>query len=101
VPDELVLAVADGHLARWQRVPFNSEVAALMVFTACRAWRFAVTGEHVSKADAATWAVQQRPDLTVVEDALALRRGDEGIIAPDSVGPLLGAARDAIARRAP
>jgi predicted nucleotidyltransferase len=100
VPDELVLAVADGHLARWQRVPFNSAVAELMVFTACRAWRFAVTGEHASKVDAATWAIEHCPDLTVVEEALALRRGDEGIISPDSVGQLLGTARDAIARRA-
>lgn len=101
VPDELVLAVADGHLARWQRVPFEPDVAELMVFTACRAWRFAATGEHVSKVDAATWVVQQRPDLTVVDQALALRRGDQGIISPDAVGQLLGAARAAIARRAP
>jgi len=85
VPDELILAVADGHLARWQRLPFDSEVAELMVFTACRAWRFAATGEHVSKVDAATWVVQQRPDLTAVETALALRRGDQGIIPQEGV----------------
>ncbi|MDQ1438557.1 MAG: hypothetical protein QOK43_2186 [Acidimicrobiaceae bacterium] len=99
VPAERVVEVGDGHLAMWQDLPFNPDVAELMVFTACRAWRFAVTGTHTSKDDAANWVLSRRPDLDVVAEALAIRHGAEGVIEAEPVFALLRIAREEIARR--
>lgn len=101
VDDQQVIAVADGHLARWLAIPFDPDVDELMVFTACRAWRFAETGEHVSKVDAAAWVLAQRPDLDVVAQAQARRRGDSGVITADGVMELLALAREKLSGRAP
>ena len=101
VTDEQVVAVGDGHLARWLAIPFDPRVDELMVFTACRVWRFAETGEHVSKADAASWVLAQRPDLEVVAQALARRRGDDGVITAEGVKELLTTVRQNLARQAP
>ena len=101
VTDEQVVAAGDGHLARWLAIPFDPRVDELMVFTACRVWRFAETGEHVSKADAASWVFAQRPDLEVVAQALARRRGDDGVITAEGVKELLTTVRQNLARQAP
>lgn len=46
------------------------------VLNACRAWLFLAEGRWASKEDAAAWALEHEPDLAVVREALAVRRGE-------------------------
>jgi hypothetical protein len=41
-----------------------------MVLTACRVWRFAVEATFSSKGQAGRWALDRRPSLTAVRQAL-------------------------------
>jgi Aminoglycoside adenylyltransferase, C-terminal domain len=50
-------------------------VAANSVLNACRAWRWAATGEWTSKTEAAEWARDFDPGL--IDAAVAFRRGEE------------------------
>ena len=75
VPPLWVTAVGIGQMERWQGLHFEPRYADLMVLTACRIWRFATDGVHVSKTAAALWAHQRRPDLDVLQVALARRGG--------------------------
>ena len=70
VPDEWVVDVGAEVLATWQSLEYDPEMAAFMVFTTCRIWRFAEERVHCSKQEAARWALDRDPSLTVVETAL-------------------------------
>jgi Domain of unknown function (DUF4111) len=48
-----VVAAGDAQLADWQAIGDDPPYAELTVLTACRVWRFAEEGHHVSKAAAA------------------------------------------------
>jgi hypothetical protein len=61
-----------------------------MVLTACRMWRFELTGEHTSKTDAARWALKRDPSLIGVELALSAHTtSDAPRIAPVKVETVL------------
>jgi hypothetical protein len=66
VPDRWVVAAGDAQLAAWQVIGDDPPYAELTVLTACRVWRFAEEGRHVSKAAAAEWALGRDPTLGVV-----------------------------------
>jgi predicted nucleotidyltransferase len=90
VPPERVRANALGHLRRWLGLTDDARNAVLMVIIACRMWRFELTGEHVSKAAAARWALQQDPSLTGVQSALLARTTSHPVtIAPSEVERVL------------
>lgn len=94
VPDRWVVAAADAQLAAWQAIGDDPPYAELTVLTACRAWRFAEEGRHVSKAAAAEWALRRDPTLGVVGDALRRRHGDPAAqIDPAQVARLLAVVR--------
>jgi hypothetical protein len=76
VPDRWVVAAGDAQLADWQAIGDDPPYAELTVLTACRVWRFAEEGRHVSKAAAAEWALGRDPTLGVVGDTLRRRHGD-------------------------
>jgi hypothetical protein len=67
VPDEWVVDVGDEVLATWRRQDYDPAMAAFMVLTACRIWRFAEERVHCSKHAAGLWALQRDPSLTVVQ----------------------------------
>jgi Nucleotidyltransferase domain/Domain of unknown function (DUF4111) len=73
VPGEWVLAAGETVLDSWQQRAFEAQYGELMVFTACRIWRFREEAVHCSKSDAAAWALARDPELRVVADALASR----------------------------
>lgn len=97
VPDEWVLLVGDAQLARWQSLTDDARHAALMVLTACRAWRFSQERSHCSKAAAGSWALARDPSLTTVRDAIRQRWGEAVPIDPTEIGRLLSIVRTGIA----
>lgn len=98
VPDDWVLAVSDAQLADWQALEYSADDAELIVFTTCRAWRFAAERRHCSKAAAGEWALARDSGLAVVQDALRRRHGDPTLpIAERPVRELLALVRDRIA----
>lgn len=46
------------------------------VLNACRSWRYAEEGVWSSKEDAAEWARSRTEDPSIIDSALAIRRGD-------------------------
>ena len=46
------------------------------VLNACRSWRYAKEGIMSSKDDAAVWALSPAEDPSIIDSALAIRRGD-------------------------
>jgi hypothetical protein len=62
-----------GHLRRWLELTDDDANAGLMVLTACRMWRFELTGEHVSKTAAGRWALGIDPSLKGIQSALSAR----------------------------
>jgi predicted nucleotidyltransferase len=90
VPPGRVRANSLGHLRRWVGLTDDEPNAAFMVITACRMWRFELTGEHVSKTDAARWALEQDPSLTGVQSALSARTTSDSVtITPTEVETVL------------
>jgi hypothetical protein len=90
VPAERVRANSLGHLRRWLGLTDDSPHAVLMVMTACRMWRFELTGQHVSKTAAARWALERDPSLTGVQGALVARTTSSAeAIAPRRVEDVL------------
>jgi hypothetical protein len=90
VPPERVRANSLGHLRRWLGLTDDARNAAFMVVTACRMWRFALTGDHVSKTAAAVWALEQDATLTGVRLALlALTTSQDVTIRPAEVENVL------------
>jgi hypothetical protein len=73
VPAERVRANSRHHLHRWLGLTDDARHAAFMVVTACRMWRFELTGDHVSKTAAARWALERDPSLAGVRSALLAR----------------------------
>lgn len=73
VPIDRLRANAIGWLRTWLQRTDDDKNAVHMVLTACRMWRFVVTGDHASKTDAARWALARDPSLIGVERALAAR----------------------------
>lgn len=100
VPASWVDAAGDAQLADWERRPFDPRHAELMVFVACRIWRFAVERVHCGKTAAAEWALEQDPMLRVVGAALRRRRERmETEIDEDGVRALLARVRAVLAER--
>jgi Aminoglycoside adenylyltransferase, C-terminal domain len=98
VPDRWVVAAGDAQLAAWQAIGDDPPYAELTVLTACRVWRFAEEGRHVSKTAAAEWALERDPTLGVVGDALRRRHGDPAArIDPAQVAQLLAVVRAQLA----
>ena len=98
IPDRWVVAAGDAQLASWQVIGDDPPYAELTVLTACRVWRFAEEGRHVSKAAAAEWALGRDPTLGVVGDALRRRHGDPAArIDPAQVARLLAVVRERLA----
>jgi hypothetical protein len=46
------------------------------VLNACRSWRYAKEGIMPSKDEAAAWAQSRAEDPSIIDSALAIRRGD-------------------------
>lgn len=73
VPPDRVRANGTRWLRIWLDRIEDDANALHMVLTACRIWRFALTGEHTSKTGAARWALERDPSLIGVEQALSAR----------------------------
>jgi predicted nucleotidyltransferase len=90
VPAERVRANGLGHLRRWLGLTDDDANAVHMVLTACRMWRFELTGDHVSKTLAGEWALTLDPSLAGVEAALAMRTtAQPRTIAPSEIEKVL------------
>jgi len=90
VPPGRVRANSLGHLRRWLGLTDDTRNAVFMVVTACRMWRFELTGDHVSKTAAALWALEHDPTLNGVQSALsALTTSQAVTIAPAEVEAVL------------
>jgi predicted nucleotidyltransferase len=90
VPAERVRANSLGHLRRWLGLTEDGPNAIFMVTTACRMWRFALSGDHVSKTAAARWALELDPSLAGVQLALLARTTSQPVtIAPPDVERVL------------
>jgi hypothetical protein len=90
VPVGLVLANGTAWLTTWLDRIDDDRNAVLMVLTACRVWRFGLTGEHTSKTAAALWALDRDPSLIAVELALSVRTtAEERPIPPGDVESVL------------
>jgi hypothetical protein len=76
VPSAWILNYSDLVLERWEELVDDGEHGELMVFTACRIWRYAEEGVHSSKIAAAHWALRRDSSLGAVQQALLRRRGD-------------------------
>jgi predicted nucleotidyltransferase len=70
VPAEWVIDRGRHWLTTWRSLTDDAEYAAFMVLTTCRIWRFAVDQVHCSKPQAAQWALERDPSLTVVRQAI-------------------------------
>lgn len=95
VPRELVLAQLADEMT-WAAQHNPTEYAVL---NACRAWRYAVDGELVSKVDGGRWAETrlEGPDLALVRAALACQEGEAGIdLDADAVRAFVASRRDVI-----
>jgi predicted nucleotidyltransferase len=70
IPADWIVDRGRYWLATWRSLVDDVENAAFMVLTTCRIWRFAVENVHCPKADAAKWALDRDPSLTVVRQAV-------------------------------
>jgi hypothetical protein len=70
VPPDWVVERGRYWLRTWQSRTGDAEHAAFMVLTACRMWRFAVEGGHSPKLEAARWALDRRPSLVAIRQAI-------------------------------
>lgn len=77
VPADRVRTNAVGWLTTWLERTDDGKNAAHMVLTACRMWRFGLSGEHSSKTAAARWALERDPSLVGVRLALSARTTSE------------------------
>jgi hypothetical protein len=90
VPAEWVLDRGRHWLTVWQGLTDDDEHAAHMVLTACRIWRFAATGVHCGKGDAARWAAGRDPSMVVIGAALQrYTTGKREPVEPAAIGRLL------------
>ena len=71
-----------------------------MVFTACRLRYRHAEGGHITKSDAAQWAMRQAPEQVAPGRALARRTGNTDAVIPQAdVMTLLAAVRAVLAGR--
>jgi predicted nucleotidyltransferase len=85
-------------LATWRSLTGDAEHAAFMVLTACRIWHFAAEHTHGGKAEAARWALDRDPSLTVVRQALRRYEHDPAApVDPRGIAVLLDRVLDATA----
>ncbi|MFF5228848.1 aminoglycoside adenylyltransferase domain-containing protein [Dactylosporangium sp. NPDC000521] len=91
VPAEWVVDRGRHWLVAWQSLTGDTAHAAFMVLTACRIWHFAVERAHCSKAQAARWALDRRPRLTAVHQALRQHeQGTATVIDEAAIAEMLG-----------
>lgn len=76
-------AMADS--LEWHRL--NEASSANSVLNACRSWRYIATGVFCSKADGATWAMQQPGCPAVVGQAVTARQTKEDLPATGVMEP--------------
>ncbi|XVU27567.1 aminoglycoside adenylyltransferase domain-containing protein [Actinoplanes sp. CA-054009] len=77
-------------LRTWLGLTEDDENAAFMVLTACRIWHLAVEGRHVPKVEAGRWALQRRPTLIAVRQAIRrIEQGDPTPIDPARLAVVL------------
>jgi hypothetical protein len=70
VPAEWIVERGRHWLKTWRSLTDDAEHAAFMVLTACRIWRFALDEVYCSKPQAAAWALDRDPSLSVVRQAI-------------------------------
>jgi Domain of unknown function (DUF4111)/Nucleotidyltransferase domain len=70
VPAEWIVERGRHWLKTWRSLTDDAEHAAFMVLTTCRIWRFALDEVYCSKPQAAAWALDRDPSLTVVRQAI-------------------------------
>ncbi|XVV14778.1 aminoglycoside adenylyltransferase domain-containing protein [Actinoplanes sp. CA-131856] len=80
VPARWIVDRGRQWLRTWLGLTDDDENAALMVLTACRIWHLAVEGRHVPKVEAGRWALERRPTLIAVRQAI--RRIEQGDATP-------------------
>jgi hypothetical protein len=96
IPPEAVLDALMESLDWYSTAGEDESVNA--VLNACRAWRFAEENAWSSKVDAAAWALPRTEQRILVEQALALRRGEaSGKLDPDAVREFSGWVRARVA----
>jgi hypothetical protein len=88
IPDELVIEALRAS-ADWHAV--NDAAAPNRVLNACRAWLWLTERRWSSKTEAAAWAIAAGGDASLIELALARRRGESVAPLPvDRIGALAG-----------
>src|SRR5262249_52918572 len=70
VPARWIVERGRHWLQTWRSLTNDAEHAAFMVLTACRFWRFAREEVYCSKPQAAAWALQRDPSMTIVRQAV-------------------------------
>jgi hypothetical protein len=73
----------------WHRA--HEKATLYSVLNACRAWRFAAEDVLGSKLEGAAWARGRWPDTGLIDDAVALRRGEDATLDESAVDALLAA----------
>ena len=86
-------AAFDGRVGD-ESFPWEPQYGDLMVFTACRVWRFAEESRHCSKSEAAEWALARDASLSAVEAAVRRRHGDPTPLDEEPVRRLLATVRE-------
>lgn len=95
VPRRVLLDAMRDSMA-WHRV--HERATLYSVLNACRAWRFAEEDVLGSKLEGAAWARSRWPDTSVIDAAVALRRGEDApALAESAVDDLLAAVLDRLA----
>jgi hypothetical protein len=90
VPAEWIVDRGRHWLRTWRSLTDDADHAAFMVLTACRIWRFALEEVHCSKPQAAAWAVNRDPSLTVVRQAVQQYEDDPTTpVSEDGIADLL------------
>ncbi|MEU8821058.1 aminoglycoside adenylyltransferase domain-containing protein [Actinoplanes sp. NPDC048796] len=70
VPTRWVVDRGRQWLRTWLGLTEDDDHAAFMVLTACRIWHLAVEGSHLPKVAAGRWALERRPSLIAVRQAI-------------------------------
>ena len=95
VPPEWIVDRGRHWLTTWRTLTDDTQNAAFMVLTTCRIWRFAVEREHCGKAEAARWALERDPSLSVVRQAVQRYDGDPAaVVGADGIAALIDTVLD-------
>ena len=89
------MKVGASYPRNWLRAPHDEGSAEFTVLSACRICRHALDGSHVSKTDAAAWALERDPTLSAIGTALARRAGANERFDPDHVKAVIRRGLDA------